>query len=64
MKNYTITYSIDVDDDDHSGTVDVMDRTMMTSMAKQYAANHLLDTTDVEPGSFDVHAIEVDWERA
>ena len=64
MKNYTITYSIDVDDDERlSGTVDVMERTMTTSMARQYAAHHLLDTTYAVPASFDVNEIEVDWEH-
>ena len=57
--NYTITYSVVVDDDDHSSTVTVDNTGMSDSAARQYAANHLFDTTDVTPADIDVHAIDV-----
>ena len=66
MTDYRIDYSVTTHDGEHvSGTVDVIDRTMTTNLARQYAAADLFDNHDVEPGSFDVpwspDAIDVEW---
>jgi hypothetical protein len=60
-ERYSVGYSITIDGTPFAGSFTVENTGMSDSAAVQYAANHLLDTTDVEPGSFDVRAIDVEY---
>ena len=62
MRQYRIDYSVTVDGDTYEGTVEVMDRTMTTSMARQYAAHDLPDDV-VHTVGFDVNGIDVSYEK-
>ena len=65
MTEYRIDYSVMTHDDVWvTGIAQATNDTMNEQVAQQYAAYDLFDTTDVEPGSFDVHTIDVEWEQA
>ncbi|EMA44267.1 hypothetical protein [Halococcus saccharolyticus] len=65
-ERWTITYRVDVGGTPYAGSVTVSNMGMSDDAARQYAANHLLDTTllvDATAAGFDAGDIEVQYRR-
>lgn len=62
---WTVTYGLTVDGTPYAGSVTVSNTGMSDTAARQYAAHHLLDTTDLDVAAdFDVGDIEVQHQEA
>jgi len=61
---WTITYSVDVNGDEHSGTVEAENHTMNPTVARQIAAMELFNDRGVAAVNVDVNEIAVSWEEA